>query len=73
MPGHEQLDGETVQVLTPDEAAVRRATLAGAVGSFVEWYDYGIYGLLTTYLAINFMSGIDSAGLILTNPDFAPG
>ena len=39
---------------------VRRATVAGAVGSFVEWYDYGIYGLLTTYLAISIMGGGDA-------------
>ena len=49
---------------------VRRATIAGAIGSFVEWYDYGIYGLLTTYLAINIMGGAQAGALFLTNVGF---
>ncbi len=49
---------------------VRRATVAGAVGSFVEWYDYGIYGLLTTYLALNVMGGAATGALFLTNVGF---
>lgn len=54
--------------VTDDE--VRRATIAGAVGSFVEWYDYGIYGLLTTYLALNIMGGAEAGALLLTNVGF---
>ncbi len=49
---------------------VKRATVAGAVGSFVEWYDYGIYGLLTTYLALNIMGGAQAGALFLTNVGF---
>ncbi len=49
---------------------VRRATVAGAVGSFVEWYDYGIYGLLATYLALNLMGGAAAGALFLTNVGF---
>lgn len=52
------------------DSDVRRATLAGAIGSFVEWYDYGIYGLLATYVAINIMGGGDAANLLLTNIGF---
>lgn len=49
--------------------AVRRASLAGGVGSFVEWYDYGIYGLLVSTLVIVFSASEMStteAGLMLT-------
>lgn len=52
------------------DSDVRRATLAGAIGSFVEWYDYGIYGLLATYVAINIMGGGQAGSLLLTNIGF---
>ncbi|MEU9347725.1 MFS transporter [Streptomyces sp. NPDC048278] len=57
-------------VVTADAKVVRKATVAGAVGSFVEWYDYGIYGLLVTYLAINIMGEAEAGGLFLTNVGF---
>ncbi|MBJ7223926.1 MULTISPECIES: MFS transporter [unclassified Brenneria] len=53
--------------------AVRRASLAGGIGSFVEWYDYGIYGLLVSTLVLVFMAndvGTTNAGLILTYVGF---
>lgn len=54
---------------TTKNNVVRRASLAGGVGSFVEWYDYGIYGLLVSSLVLVFsdseMSTSD-AGLMLT-------
>ncbi|MFE2940854.1 MFS transporter [Streptomyces sp. NPDC059255] len=57
-------------VVTANGKVVRKATVAGAVGSFVEWYDYGIYGLLVTYLAINIMGEAEAGGLFLTNVGF---
>lgn len=65
-----RLDTTAVKVVTADGSVVRKATIAGSVGSFVEWYDYGIYGLLTTYLAINIMGGAQAGGLFLTNVGF---
>ena len=50
-----ELNTAQIKVVTADGKMVRKATIAGTMGSFVEWYDYGIYGLLTTYLAINIM------------------
>lgn len=67
-PAH--LSTEQVSVVTADGKVVRKATVAGAIGSFVEWYDYGIYGLLTTYLAINIMGGAEAGALFLTNVGF---
>lgn len=65
-----RLDSTQVAVATADGRVVRRATIAGAVGSFVEWYDYGIYGLLTTYLALNIIGGAEAGGLFLANIGF---
>lgn len=64
------LSTEQVAVVTADGKMVRKATIAGSVGSFVEWYDYGIYGLLATYLAINIMGGAEVGALFLTNIGF---
>lgn len=50
-------------------SVVRRASLAGGVGSFVEWYDYGIYGLLVSTLVLVFSASdmnTTDAGLMLT-------
>ncbi|MFT4219685.1 MAG: MFS transporter [Microbacterium sp.] len=66
----DRIGTDTVRIVTADGRVVRRATLAGAIGSFVEWYDYGIYGLLTTFLAVNFMNGVSATDLILTNVGF---
>jgi MHS family proline/betaine transporter-like MFS transporter len=60
----------TAEIKEAAPPVVRKATLAGAVGSFVEWYDYGIYGLLTTYLALSLMGGEDIGDLLLTNIGF---
>ncbi|MFJ2114927.1 MULTISPECIES: MFS transporter [unclassified Streptomyces] len=66
----EEPGAATVDVASANGKVVRKATIAGAVGSFVEWYDYGIYGLLVTYLAINIMGEAEAGGLFLTNVGF---
>ncbi|MFJ5222720.1 MFS transporter [Streptomyces sp. NPDC088400] len=66
----DQPDATEVDVVTANGKVVRKATVAGAIGSFVEWYDYGIYGLLVTYLAINMMGEAEAGGLFLTNVGF---
>jgi MHS family proline/betaine transporter-like MFS transporter len=70
MTAAQPLNTEQVRVVTADGRVVRKATIAGSIGSFVEWYDYGIYGLLTTYLAINIMGGAEAGALLLTNVGF---
>ncbi|WP_240629779.1 MFS transporter [Specibacter cremeus] len=65
-----ELNTAAIKVVTADGKVVRRATVAGAMGSFVEWYDYGIYGLLTTYIAVNMMGSKDLGSLFLTNVGF---
>jgi MFS transporter, MHS family, proline/betaine transporter len=54
-----------------EPTTVRRATAAGAIGSFVEWYDYGIYGLLAGSLSTVFFPGDTNSALLLTYAGFA--
>ncbi|GAA0453361.1 MFS transporter [Streptomyces sp. NPDC046215] len=35
----------------------RRALIAGSVGNFIEWYEFGVYGCFATVFAANFFSG----------------
>ena len=39
------------------ESTVKRAIIAGIIGHFVEWYDYGIYAYVAVYLAQAFFNG----------------
>jgi len=52
----------------------RRALVAGSVGNFIEWYEFGVYGFLATIMASNFFSaggGTDLESLIRTYAAFA--
>ena len=54
--------------------ARRRAIVAGSVGNFIEWYEFGIYGFLATILAAQFFSDGEQTGiesLIATYASFA--
>lgn len=39
---------------TLDARRSRQALLAGSVGNFIEWYEFGVYGFLATVIAANF-------------------
>src|SRR5262245_58272584 len=50
-----------------DASQKRRIVLAGAIGSLVEFYDFGVYGYLATALATHFFpSSSPTAGLLAT-------
>ncbi|WP_375424929.1 MFS transporter [uncultured Friedmanniella sp.] len=52
----------------------RRALVAGSVGNFIEWYEFGVYGFLATIIATNFFAtagGSDLEALIKTYASFA--
>ncbi len=52
----------------------RRALLAGAVGNILEWYDFGLYGLLAPVLARQFFpTQSHVAGLLEVYGGFAAG
>ncbi|WP_051796058.1 MFS transporter [Streptomyces sp. NRRL S-87] len=53
---------------------MRQAVLAGAVGNFVEWYEFGVYGYFATVLAATFFSPtgtVDTGSLAATYAAFA--
>ncbi|NYI70559.1 MFS family permease [Naumannella cuiyingiana] len=60
------------QQATPAKA--RRALIAGSVGNFIEWYEFGVYGFLATAIAANFFAqdgGAPLEALIRTYASFA--
>jgi len=54
-----------VDDVTPDPSMVRRAAFSGAVGFFMETYDFGIYGLVAAYLSTAFFASTDSTTALL--------
>jgi MHS family proline/betaine transporter-like MFS transporter len=53
-------------------AAARKAVTAGAIGNFVEWYDYSVYGFFATVIASQFFPSEDPvASLLATFAVFA--
>ncbi|MGR8007205.1 MFS transporter [Streptomyces hypolithicus] len=67
----------TVPRTAPDAARParsRRALVAGSVGNFIEWYEFGVYGYFATIIAAQFFTpdgGSDVEGLIKTYASFA--
>lgn len=56
----------------PDDA--RRALVAGSVGNFIEWYEFGIYGYFATVIAAQFFTpagGSEAEGLVKAYASFA--
>ncbi|MER6444267.1 MFS transporter [Streptomyces venezuelae] len=56
----------------PDDA--RRALVAGSVGNFIEWYEFGIYGYFATVFAAQFFTpegGSEVEGLVKAYASFA--
>lgn len=52
----------------------RRAVVAGSVGNFIEWYEFGVYGFFATIIAANFFSPTgagDLESLVKTYASFA--
>lgn len=53
--------------------ASRRALVAGSVGNFIEWYEFGVYGFFATIIAVNFFTpegGSEIEGLVKTYASF---
>lgn len=53
--------------------APRRALVAGSVGNFIEWYEFGVYGFFATIIAANFFTphgGTEIEGLVKTYASF---
>lgn len=53
--------------LTPIQRRTARKSVAGsALGNAIEWFDYGIYGYLVTYMSANFFTFGDNEGALPT-------
>ena len=63
----------TATIAGPQQQRIsRRVVLAGAVGSVVEYFDFGVYGYVATILAVHFFQQGDSvAALLATLATFA--
>jgi MFS transporter, MHS family, proline/betaine transporter len=48
-----------------ESSVLRRAVLAGLIGHFVEWYDYGVYAYVAATLAIVFFPGDNPTASLL--------
>lgn len=54
------------------KATLRKVTTAAAIGNFVEWFDFAVYGFLATLIARNFFSPqLPQAALLQTFLVFA--
>ncbi|MES5818137.1 MFS transporter [Streptomyces sp. RG80] len=52
----------------------RRALVAGSVGNFIEWYEFGVYGYFATIIAARFFTpegGGEAEALVRTYASFA--
>src|SRR5215218_6999675 len=55
-----------------EAAPAKKAVTAGAIGNFVEWYDYSVYGFFATVIATLFFPSEDRvASLLATFAVFA--
>ena len=41
----------------PDRPTIRKAVAASAMGNATEWYDYGAYAVVATYIGHHFFPG----------------
>ncbi|MFB0834643.1 MFS transporter [Arthrobacter halodurans] len=48
---------------TPEgKSELKRSILGSALGNAVEWFDYGVYGYLTIFMAVNFFGSEEGDG-----------
>ncbi len=65
MESHEQAVEQAVEPADP--STIRKVVVGVAMGNFMEWFDFGLYGYLATTLAIVFFPSEDPiAGLLAT-------
>ncbi|WP_072806190.1 MFS transporter [Rhodococcoides yunnanense] len=59
-------DSGTGHDATPERpSGLGRVIAASMAGTFVEWYDYAVYGYFATYIAFSFFSSDDSSAALL--------
>lgn len=65
-PGSRERHWTREEITVADPLIVRRAIAGTAIGNFMEWYDFGVYGFLATTIAAVFFPSGGAAGLIAT-------
>ncbi|PSK92940.1 MHS family proline/betaine transporter-like MFS transporter [Murinocardiopsis flavida] len=64
----------TATAAPPTRREVRKVILTAGLGHFVEWFEIGIYGVMSGIIAVNFFPSADPmAGLLSTFAVFAIG
>ncbi|MCA4135631.1 MFS transporter [Arthrobacter sp. M4] len=53
------------RIEAPDLTVMKKVISAAAIGNFIEWYDFAVYGYLATVLAKNFFPGSDPTSALL--------
>ena len=64
--------GSGLRTARPERS--RRALVAGSVGNFIEWYEFGVYGYFATIIAARFFTpegGGEAEALVRTYASFA--
>ncbi|MFC9969956.1 MFS transporter [Spirillospora sp. NPDC127200] len=58
---------KTEQTDPPDEATVRKAVIASAMGNCIEWFDFGVFsaGVMTAIIGTVFFPAGDDGGAVL--------
>ena len=51
------------QITISNAAAIRKTTIGTAIGNFTEWYDFGVYSYVVSYIAMSFFPGSSLATL----------
>ncbi|WP_425826501.1 MFS transporter [Streptomyces fractus] len=65
-PGTEpQTDAGAPEAVRYEPRTVRRAMLAGGIGTLIEYYDFSVYGYLAVVIAPQFFPGDDPAASVL--------
>lgn len=54
-----------------DAKTIRKAVAASAMGNAIEWFDYGVYAVAATYIAVNFFPSDNGSGLVWALATFA--
>lgn len=65
-PADTASDGSSV-----DRKTLHKAVAASAMGNAIEWFDYGVYAVAATYIAINFFPSDTGTGMVWTLATFA--
>ncbi|KPY49756.1 Major facilitator transporter [Pseudomonas savastanoi pv. retacarpa] len=51
----------TTAVEQVDPATLKKVIVAAAIGNFVEWFDFAVYGFLATTIALQFSPAVTAA------------